>query len=294
MLKYSEALTGATRTLKKIVPLRPFDSPQGFGGQASSAFLEVELLLMKTTGKSKEKLLAWSETSLPKKEIEVFKNLLAKRLKGQPSAYLLGKKEFYGLEFLVSPNVFIPRPETELLVEETFKFIKWGKLKRVLDVGTGTGIIALTLFKLCPNLEVVATDISPISLKMAQKNTKRLNIKGKINFIKSDLLKSKKLLPYKKSFDLICANLPYLKTEEIKGLPDPKIALDGGKDGLQIIKKLLSQAPKYLRPGGSIILEIGFDQAKPLKKLVRQLLPQAHLTIKKDLAGLNRLAVIKF
>lgn len=281
-LRVNQALSEATRVLRKTTQV---------------SFLEAELLLTEATGKSKEELLARDNDFLLNKEVGIFKRLLSKRLKGKPIAYLLGKKEFYGLKLEVFPSVFIPRPETELIVEEAIRTINSKQLivdrkVEIIEVGTGSGAIAIALADYCKkkniNCRIEAVDISREALKVARRNIQTHNLADLISLSYSQILKN-----IRTKADLIVANLPYLKTQEMGGLPDPTIALDGGKDGLQLIKKLLRQAPKFLKNEGAIILEIGFDQAKPLKKLVQKFLPHSQITIKKDLAGLDRIAIIR-
>ncbi|MDD3102331.1 MAG: peptide chain release factor N(5)-glutamine methyltransferase, partial [Patescibacteria group bacterium] len=213
--------------------------------------------------------------------------------KGTPVAYLVGHKEFFNLDFMVDKNVLIPCPETELLVEEVLKSVPNSKFQilnsiTIADVGTGCGNIAITLAKHLPLAKIYAIDISKNALKVAKKNAKKHKTDKQIIFLNKNLLE---LLP--KKVDFIAANLPYIPTQKARLLShSPQIALDGGKDGLKFYQSLLENAADHLRPDGKIFLEINFNQAKKIKKIIKKYFPHSEIEIKKDLAGLNRLVVI--
>jgi release factor glutamine methyltransferase len=215
--------------------------------------------------------------------------------RGEPLPYVLGGWEFFGLLFDVTPNVLIPRPETELLVERALSWLRkqHGKVN-VLDVGTGSGCIAISLAFNLPEIQVVATDISSAALDVARRNAGKHHVADRITFLEADLLPSP-LLPF--SFSLILANLPYIPTATLHGLPifgrEPSLALDGGADGLDIVRRLLAQAPARLAPGGMILLEIEASQGSAAEALALEVFPQAAVKIHQDLVGHDRLIEIQ-
>lgn len=239
---------------------------------------------------SKSFLYSNSDFKLSLKAERKFKKLINKRATGVPVAYLTHHQEFYGLNFYVDGSVLVPRPETELLVELALEIIKNQeyRIKNILDLGAGSGNIIISIIvnsKQITDNSFYATDVSAKALKIAELNAKKHQ--AKINFIKSDLFKN---IPEKLKFDLIIANLPYLW----KNFPkfEPLTALDGGKDGLKIIEKFLQEVGSYLSPKGIILIEIDPRQAKKIKKLSKKYLPDKEIAIKKDLAGLDRVAVL--
>jgi release factor glutamine methyltransferase len=201
-----------------------------------------------------------------------YESYLSRRLAHEPSAYITGRKEFCGLEFLVTPAVLIPRPETETLVEAAIKATKAGPpgtRMRIADVGTGSGAIAVSLAKALSWAEVYATDVSREALSVAAENARRHGVERRIA-IRAGYL----LTPLHDYVDLIVANLPYVTTHDWTELPpelrerEPRLALDGGADGLDLIRVLLRQAPRYLNRGGAVLLEIGEGQAAALGRFV--------------------------
>ena len=262
-----------------------------------SAILDAEVLLAFILKKDKEFLYTNPTTRPRKNQLKNFYKLIARRAKNEPVAYLTSQKEFYGLDFYVNKNVLIPRPATELLVEEALNYIKKIKAKNltICDVGAGSGAIIIALAKNIKkslpkqNFKFMGADISRSALNVAQKNAKTHKIK--INFLKSNLLKN---LTDKK-IDILTANLPYLKDNEINGALkyEPKRALSGGQRGAEIFKKLFRQIPDLKFPPKMIILEMGDKQAKILTELAKNLLPQYQRKIKKDFSGLDRLLILK-
>ncbi|MFA4871612.1 MAG: peptide chain release factor N(5)-glutamine methyltransferase [Patescibacteria group bacterium] len=262
-----------------------------------SAILDAEVLLAFILKKDKEFLYTNPTTRPRKNQLKNFYKLIARRAKNEPVAYLTSQKEFYGLDFYVNKNVLIPRPATELLVEEALNYIKKIKAKNltICDVGAGSGAIIIALAKNIKkslpkqNFKFMGADISRGALNVAQKNAKAHKIK--INFLKSNLLKN---LTDKK-IDILTANLPYLKNREIRGALkyEPKRALSGGQRGAEIFKKLFRQIPDLKFPPKIIFLEIDDKQAKTLTELAKNLLPQYQRKIKKDFSGLDRLLILK-
>jgi release factor glutamine methyltransferase len=221
--------------------------------------------------------------------------VLERRLKREPLAYIEGRKGFFGYEFSVNPSVLVPRPETELLVETAIREIKRfdSSPVKLADVGTGSGCIAISIARAIPTADVTAVDVSSDALNVARANAERLNLNGRIRFVQSDLFAA---LQGEKTggFDIIVSNPPYVATSEFSQLtPDlffePRLALDGGDDGLRVIAPLIREARAMLAPGGVLLLEIGTAQGDQ----VRELLLKAGFSlirVEKDYGGHDRIA----
>jgi release factor glutamine methyltransferase len=213
---------------------------------------------------------------------------------------VLGHWEFYGLDFELTPDVLIPRPETELLVERAIKWLRASRVRRsVADVGTGSGCIAVTIAKHIPDAEIIATDISYPALVVAKRNARRHGVSKHIKFIQCDLLPPHAdPLPTDLRFDLVCANLPYIPTPTLRKLPvygsEPSLALDGGTDGLDVLRRLLRIIPEWLAPNGMILLEIESSQGMSAVSLAYDAFESAEIHLHKDLAGQDRLVEIMF
>lgn len=273
-----------------------------------SPHLEAELLLSTTIKKPREWILAHSEHKLGKLQITNYKLQITKRLKGEPLAYLTGEKEFYGLNFKINKHVLIPRPETELMVDEVIKKVCAKKKTLVVDIGTGSGCIIISIIKelintrhKTLNTKYYATDISKNALKIARKNAKIHNINKYIKFKHGDLFEPliNKTL---RSQILITANLPYLSPAQIKDSPairhEPKLALEAGRDGLKYYKELFEQLKKFQKISNiqysiSMFLEIDPSQSKSITSLVKKELQIKNISIKKDLRGQSRLVFIE-
>jgi release factor glutamine methyltransferase len=279
--------------------------------------LEAEILLSSIIKKPAEFLLAHGETKLSPGQFAQYRGSLKRRLKGEPIAYLTGRKEFYGLDFLVNQNVLIPRPETELMIDETMKLVtNISQPITLLDVGTGSGNIIITLAILIKNYELkitnyklTAVDISKKVLAVARKNSRLHGVNQRIKFFQGNLLNplinhSKFIIRNSKL--VILANLPYgwpawknNCSQDTIGLKfEPSQALFTDKNGLGLYEKLFIQIRRlhlgnFGITGICALCEFDPRQTKMIKKLIKQELPQAKVQIKKDLAGLNRLAIIK-
>ena len=222
---------------------------------------------------------------MPEEDREDYRNLVIRRGEHVPAQYLTGEAWFYGRSFRVNPDVLIPRQDTEVLVEEALKRIIPGM--RILDLCTGSGCILLTILKEA-SVSGVGTDISPAALRMAELNRKRL--KAKAGWIESDLFEK-----VGGRFDMILSNPPYIAAGVIPELDpevrdhEPRQALDGGEDGLDFYRRIVREAPEYLKPGGWLCLEIGYDQGESLRSLLREV-GFSSVEIIKDLAGLDRVA----
>ncbi|MFH1233848.1 MAG: peptide chain release factor N(5)-glutamine methyltransferase [Patescibacteria group bacterium] len=279
--------------------------------------LEAEILLSSILKKPCEFILSHSEYKLTNLQLTTYNLQLTKRIHGKPIAYIIGEKEFYGLKFFVNKNVLIPRPETELMVDEAMSLITQKDKIAIIDIGTGSGCIVIALAKSIihyqlriTNYELFATDISASALFIAKKNAKFHCLDKKIKFIKGNLLTpliNNAKFKIQNSKFIILANLPYLTPTQIKNSPsikyEPKNALNGGLNGLKLYEKLFKQLKKFnelqaksyqLTANSYILCEFDPRQAILIKKLIKKYLPQAKLQIKKDLSGLNRLAIITF
>lgn len=265
------------------------------GHGISNPRLEADLLLAKVLGLPRVRLYSAWDRVLTSAELQQYRELIAKRVQGWPNAYLVGKRAFLSWDFSVTPAVLVPRPETEILVEAVYDRVKSRTAMSGVDVGTGSGIIAITLAKLLPQSTWVALDISPEALEVAEANAKNLGVESQISFRLSDLLEP--YLSEQTRFDLILANPPYIPTGELPSLApevqkEPRQALDGGPDGLEVYRRLLPQAAILLNKDGLIAVEHGFDQREPLEELFRRegLIP----TPLKDLSGADRVLIGQF
>jgi len=255
--------------------------------------LEAEILLAHVLGQSRTWVAAHPEASLDGEAIDRLDRMLERLLSGEPLPYLLGHWEFFGLDFYVSPAVLIPRPETELLVEAALGWLKAHPYRRrAIDVGTGSGCIAISLATALSDLDLYATDISFKALQVAQINVGRMQVNPRLQLIQTDLLRS-----LQGPFDLIIANLPYIPWKKLDGLKvtqnEPRLALDGGQDGLRLITSLLQLSPSRLAKPGCILLEIEFEQGENASAIARQIFPQASINVLPDLAGLSRILKIE-
>jgi release factor glutamine methyltransferase len=251
------------------------------------------VLLSWITGLSKEKILAYPEIALDQDQISKLSLAVKKYNSGFPLPYITGVREFQKLTFQVNPQVLIPRPETETLVDLASTWLQEQDCpNRTLDLGTGSGCIGISLAKYHPALQIVAADINFYSLKVAKENARFHQVADQITFIQTDLLQG-----IFSRFDLITANLPYIPREKLARLKalryEPQIALDGGVDGLYWIRKFLQKAPEHLNPGGAALLEIDEDTGLEAENTAREFFPQAKIIIEKDLSGLDRFLIIR-
>lgn len=256
--------------------------------------LTAEILLGFCLKLSRLELYLQHDRPLHKQELSDFKQLIYRRLAHEPVAYIVGEKGFFQSDFSVTPDVLIPRPETELLVEKALEFLSSRPGARVLDLGTGSGAIVVSIARECPGHTFWAVDISESALCVAAANARRLS-PAPIGFIQSSWMECLAQTP---AFDLILANPPYIPTKDIDELSpvvrlhEPRIALDGGPDGLDAIAMILEQAALRMMPGGLLLMETGFDQKDGVQALVMKHRAYNPPVFFKDLAGRNRLAAI--
>lgn len=255
---------------------------------SESPYLDSLVLLSHITGLSKSKLLANPDPSLSTQQESQLTKSLDQLKGGTPLPYLVGEWEFFQYKFKINPTVLIPRPETEGLVELSLDWLRNNPQRRTcLEIGTGSGCIAITMAKKISDLKITATDISRDALKVASENAQRHKVGEQIIFEARDLLKGIEV-----KVDLIVANLPYIPTEKLKSLPiyttEPVLALDGGRDGLVYITQLLKNARKCIKPGGAIFLELDEDTGAAALALAHEVWPGRTLILKQDLAGDDR------
>ncbi len=273
--------------------------------------LDAEVLVAHSLGHERTWLYLYPQITLTEAGVNNFESLLRRREQREPVAYLTGVKAFFGLEFEVNPHVLIPRPETELLVETVLRVYDFGFTTRtptrgiyeenlknrnltLVDVGTGSGCIAVSLAKHLPEATIFVVDASAEALQLARRNAERHGVAGQITFLPGDLLQ-----PLAEPVDLIVSNPPYVSEAELAAASpevnyfEPRLALEGGADGLTVIRRLLLQAAAKLKPGGSLLVEIGSSQGPAVKQLAQQHFPAAQIRLEADLAGLDRLLVVQ-
>lgn len=257
--------------------------------------LDAQVLLAHITGKNRAWVAAHPEFELDESQVEP---ALKKLEAGEPLPYVLGKWEFFGLEFDLTPDVLIPRPETELLVEKALAWLHPSTSPRVADIGTGSGAIAVAIAKHIPQARILATDISPAALEVAKRNAQKHGVGAQIEFVECDLLpvEHSSFAFHPSSFDLICSNPPYIPTATLRGLPifgrEPTLALDGGADGLNIYRRIFQITPRWLSPQGVMLLEIESTLGEAVTQLGHESFPAAEVQLHRDLAGRDRLIQI--
>jgi release factor glutamine methyltransferase len=277
--------------------------------RVSSHTLAAELLLMRALGRDRTWLYTNPECLVDPLAAETYFGLIARRAAGEPTQYLTGKQEFWGLEFEVTPAVLIPRPETEHLVEVALERLGERGIKidmktgapsprlHVADVGTGSGCLAVALAHELPHADVIATDISAVALDVARRNAARHGVAERVHFLECDLLSAppgSPFAPRPSSLDLIVSNPPYIARHEASKLQrevrghEPHAALFGGPTRVEIYARLIEQAAALLRPGGILVIELGYNSADEVHKMFHVQRHWANLSITNDLAGIPR------
>lgn len=282
----------ATSTVSAL--LREAGKQLGEAGSAAPT-LEARVLLETALPATRVWLLQHPHQIVASDREDQFRILISRRLAGEPLAYVVGHREFFGLDFEVTRDTLVPRPETELLVERAAALIREKGYRRIVDVGTGTGAITISLAKTCPGPRIFATDVSRRALAVARRNAARHGVTSRVDFLCSNLL-SAVVGP----FDLILANLPYVPTADLDTAPadgpaspaalsyEPRLALDGGFDGLDLYRRFLLSATANLTFGGTILFEIAWDQGTLAAELAHKAALHARVTIHRDLAGHDR------
>ena len=258
---------------------------------------EKELILTNLLDCSRHELY-FKNKPLSKEQKRQLSKILKLRCDGVPLQYILGCSEFMGIKFKVDKRVLIPRPETEILVETVIKRVKESKSQRVkiLDIGTGSGCIAVSLAKFLPEAEVIAIDVSLEAINIAQENAELNNVVGRIKFLQSDFFACC-LLPVA-CCDIIVSNPPYIRSGDIKDLPkevqyEPKIALDGGCDGLNYYRRIIKESPSFLGEGGLLIMELGMGQLEQVKNISEQSKRFIFIEAIKDYNEIDRVIIFK-
>lgn len=266
------------------------------GIPAAEAAVDVPLFACTILGWDRARLLAERSRVAPPALEPRFTQWIARRIAHEPSAYIVGRREFWGLDFLVSPAVLIPRPETELIVEATLAIVRetpLGAPPRIADIGTGSGNLAVSLAHELSSSRVTATDVSPDALQMARQNAARHDVSARIRFVQTAFLDG-----IDEEFDIIVSNPPYVRDTDKPGLSrsvlhEPDVALFGGADGLAAVESVLEAAMRSLRRGGWLVMEFGFGQEAGVERLVsvRPALRLDH--VRTDLQGIARTAIIQ-
>ena len=253
-----------------------------------SAKLDSEILMAKALGKKREYIILNNDKIIKEQNLKYFKKLVHERATRKPIAYLLNKKFFWNSEFYVNKNTLIPRPDTETIIEQILKSTKNKKYLNILDIGVGSGCILLSVLNERKNFYGTGIDISKNSLDICKINAQKLLLDRRVKFFKSDVDKFAI-----GKYDLIVSNPPYIKTSNLKYLEsdvvkfEPKLALDGGLDGLSVIRKVIKKSSELLKKNGKFILEIGFDQKNKVIKLLNNKGFYINSTVK-DLANNDR------
>jgi release factor glutamine methyltransferase len=260
---------------------------------SETPLMEAQILLASVLDQSRVWVIAHAEQELSPDQIEKLDSCLVRLKNGEPLPYITGNRAFFGLDFHVTPDVLIPRPETELLVEEAIQWLTNNPTKRsAADVGTGSGAIAISLADTIPDLCITAIDVSPQALEIAKTNCARFHHEDQITFYQNDLLEG-----ISSKFDLITANLPYIPKNTLDSLPllrfEPRLALNGGEDGLLFIDRLLEQSMNNLNPGGMILLEIEATISELVLQQARSYFHEARIDLQFDYANLPRIVKIQ-
>ncbi len=259
--------------------------------------LNAELLLAHSLNLTREALYTHLRDPSWKEGRERLEHLIQRRVSGEPLQYILGDREFWSIHFRVDPRVLIPRPETELLVEQSLSILSEGSLEgtpRLLEIGTGSGAIAISLAKEVRDLFIVATDISGEALLLAKENAVDAGVHHQITFLQGDLFGPFRSTGERGSFHLILSNPPYIQSSEIQNLAreikdyEPIVALNGGVDGIAFYRSIVSQSPTYLRKGGWLLLEVGEDQGKRVSAVIEKEGVFDRAERIKDLSGIER------
>lgn len=278
MTTVDEALRAGTRRLS---------------ASSSSARLDCEVLLAYTLATKRASLLARLNESLNDDKLSTYLQMVERRSHGEPVAYLTGHKEFYGIDLYISEAVLVPRPETESVVEAALLGLSGEDVSQLADIGTGSGAILVAVGCNNPNVRLFATEISPEALQVAKRNVEAHGLQERATLLQGHLLQPLAGL----TMNVIAANLPYVPPGEASpevATWEPRVAVfGGGADGTALIREFLAQAPSYLKPGGTVIMETAHSQGAMVAGLARAAFPDAQVEVRKDLAGYDRIVVVK-
>ena len=251
---------------------------------------EAASLLAFALGRDRTFLVAHTEYLLSDEEATLYLRILDRRASREPLQYITGRQEFWGLEFFVTPDVLIPRPETEILVEEAVRLLQQIEDPRFCDAATGSGCVAIAILHSVPSATAVATDISAAALAVAEQNARKHDAADRLEFVRTDVLDGVPGM-----FDLIVSNPPYIPDAQIETLEpevrdhEPRLALSGGEDGLVVVNRVIESSAEILRPGASLLVEIGFDQSETVRELFTHEIWQS-VEFLPDLQGIPRIA----
>lgn len=300
----SEVFQKAKSRNPKPVPVRKaLLEGAGFLSQmgVESARLDAELLLGKVLGRGREELYLNYDMPLGTQAQDLFHSLLQRRARREPISYITGRREFWSLDFLVTPDVLVPRPETELLVEVALRLTGQSQIadckSHILDLGTGCGAIAVSLAKELSNGEIWATDLSSRALDIAQANAVRHGVKEKVHFLQGDIFGP--VEDQRAFFHMVVSNPPYVRQSELENLPpeirdwEPRLALDGGLDGLDLYRRIIGEGHLYLADGGFVALEIGADIGEEVSRLFASIDCYSAAAVYQDYAGRDRVVVAR-
>lgn len=259
---------------------------------SSTPRLDAEVLLAYVLGLSRAAMLARFADPLPGAYLSGFSALVSRRERGEPVAYITGHKEFYGIDLEITPAVLVPRPETESVVDLCLSVSAKGDISHLADIGTGSGAIAVAVAVNDPDVRIFATEIAPDAIEVARRNAERYRVNDRITFLQGDLL-----APLPHPVDVIAANLPYVAPGEAErdvATWEPRSAVfGGGADGTETILRFLRDAPAYLKPGGTVVMETAYSQRAAVSGAARRAFPLAEIEVKKDLSGYDRLVVVR-
>lgn len=259
---------------------------------SSTPQLDAEVLLAHVLGTGRAALLARTSDPLAPEQARAFEELATRRTRGEPVAYITSQKEFYGLDLLITRDVLVPRPETESVVEACLEVLPKEEVSQLADIGTGSGAILVAVLANRPQTTAFGAEISPEALEVARQNCLRHGVADRATLLLGDLLE-----PLPNPVNVIAANLPYVSPGEAS--PDvatwePNVAVfGGGDDGTATIRRFLDAAPDYLLPGGTVVMETAYSQGKAVSELARAAFPGASVEVRKDLAGYDRIVVVK-
>ena len=259
------------------------------------ADIEAQVLLRNTLGIDRATFHASPDHELSDEDAEAVERTVQRRIEGEPLSYITGHREFYGLDFVVTPDVLVPRQETEFLVEAVLEYARcWdGHALTIADIGTGSGCIAVAVGAHLPNATVYATDVSQGALCVAAENVRRHGLEGRVHLRHGDLFEA-----LDGPVDVVVSNPPYLSTDEAVDLPpdvrrEPRVALFAGAEGMDVLHKLIVGAREYVRPGGLLALEIDPRRLEAVERLARETFPGGEIGVIKDHAGLDRVVTVR-
>ncbi len=264
-----------------------------------TARLDAEVLLSHVVNKDRTWIFTHVQNGLDRESNRLFQELIGRRSQREPLQYILGKQEFWGLDFIVSPDVLIPRPETELVLEAAIDFLKGMMRPAVIDLCTGSGCIAISLAKEFKDARIFATDKSPIALGIARKNARMHHAAERVRFFEGDLFQPLEELDLRAQVDVITANPPYIPSGDLPSLQpevrdhEPQMALIAGPEGTEFHQRIIREAPLFLKRGGRLMMEMGIGQAGAVAAMADETRAYTRPEILKDLAGIDRVIMLQ-